>query len=81
MSASSAYSRSKASRWTRGYDGPVGPARCRKREIVQITDMSAFVAEQRVNVSEWKNGKLITPFESVYVPAIRSEEIGAVHRA
>jgi hypothetical protein len=52
-----------------------------KREIVQITDMSAFVAEQRANVGEWKNGKLITPFESVYVPAIRSEEIGAVHRA
>jgi hypothetical protein len=38
-----------------------------KREIVQITDMSRFVAEQRANVREWKNGKLITPLESVYV--------------
>jgi hypothetical protein len=37
-----------------------------KREIVQIIDMSAFVAEQRANVHEWKNGKLITPFERVY---------------
>jgi hypothetical protein len=40
-----------------------------KREIVQIIDMSAFVAEQRSNVHEWKNGTLITPIEHVYVPA------------
>src|SRR6516162_2510135 len=32
-----------------------------KREIVQIIDMSAFVAEQRPNVHEWKSGKLMTP--------------------
>src|SRR5271157_2322278 len=38
-----------------------------KREIVQIIDMSAFVAEQRSYVHEWKSGKLITPVESVYV--------------
>jgi hypothetical protein len=36
------------------------------REILQIIDMSAFVAEQRPNVHEWKNGKLITPIERVY---------------
>jgi hypothetical protein len=53
-----------------------------KREIVQIIDISAFVAEQRANVREWTNGKLITPIESEYVPAgPRREEIGAVHRA
>ena len=32
-------------------------------------DMSAFVAEQRSNVHEWKNGKLTTPIERVYQPA------------
>lgn len=40
-----------------------------KREIVQIIDMSDFVAEQRANISEWKSGKLLTPTEQVYVPA------------
>lgn len=40
-----------------------------KREIVQIIDTSAFVAEQRSNVHEWRNGKLITPLERIYVPA------------
>jgi hypothetical protein len=40
-----------------------------KREIVQIIDMSAFVAEQRSNICEWKNGTLITPLEHVYVSA------------
>jgi len=50
-----------------------------KRETVQIIDMSAFVGEQRANVREWRNGKLITPFERVYVPADSGiEEIGAV---
>jgi hypothetical protein len=38
-----------------------------KREIVQIIDMSAFVAEQRSHIGDWKDGKLITPKESVYV--------------
>ncbi len=40
-----------------------------KREIVQIIDMSAFVAGQRANVGDWRSGKLITPVEDVYVPA------------
>jgi uncharacterized protein DUF4291 len=40
-----------------------------KREIVQIIDMSAFVAEQRSNIGAWKSGALITPTEYVYVPA------------
>jgi hypothetical protein len=40
-----------------------------KREIVQITDMSAFVAEQRANVRGWKTGNLMTPSERVYLPA------------
>jgi Domain of unknown function (DUF4291) len=39
-----------------------------KREVVQIIDMSAFVAEQSSNVKEWQDGKLLTPIESVYVP-------------
>jgi len=43
-----------------------------KREIVQIIDMSAFVAEQRSNVHEWKSGKLLTPIEQVYNPADRT---------
>jgi hypothetical protein len=36
---------------------------------VQIIDMSAFIAEQRNNVGEWQNGKLVKPMEKVYVPA------------
>jgi Domain of unknown function (DUF4291) len=40
-----------------------------KREIVQIIDMSGFVTQQRANVREWKNGKLITPIERAYIPA------------
>ncbi len=40
-----------------------------KRELVEIRDMSAFVAEQRPNIADWKNGKLLTPTEQVYVPA------------
>ena len=40
-----------------------------KREIVQIIDMSDFVAEQRANVGDWRSGKLLTPVEDVYVPA------------
>jgi hypothetical protein len=40
-----------------------------KREIIQIIDMSAFVAEQRSNVHQWKTGKLMTPIERVYLPA------------
>jgi hypothetical protein len=40
-----------------------------KREIVQIIDVSLFIAEQRANIHAWKNGKLLTPAERVYVPA------------
>lgn len=40
-----------------------------KREILQIVDMTAFVAEQRPNVHEWRTGKLMTPSECVYMPA------------
>ena len=40
-----------------------------KREIVQIIDMSEFVAEQRANVGDWVSGKLLTPVEDVYVPS------------
>jgi hypothetical protein len=40
-----------------------------KREVVQIIDVSAFVAEQTVTVHEWKTGKLMTPIERVYTPA------------
>jgi hypothetical protein len=40
-----------------------------KREVVQILDMSAFVASQRSNIGDWQSGKLITPVENVYVPA------------
>jgi hypothetical protein len=41
---------------------------CGKREIVQIIDMSDFVAEQRPHIREWKNCKLRTPIEGVYLP-------------
>ncbi len=40
-----------------------------RREIVEILDVSEFVAEQRANVENWKCGELFTPVESVYVPA------------
>jgi hypothetical protein len=40
-----------------------------RREIVQVIDMTAFVADQRSNVGHWRNGKLITPVEEIYVPA------------
>jgi hypothetical protein len=38
-----------------------------RREIVEIIDMSAFVADQRSNIRAWKTGKLITPNEQVYL--------------
>ncbi len=49
-----------------GLRGPVLEA-YGKREIVEIIDMSAFVAEQRESVADWRNGKLITPTEGIYV--------------
>ncbi len=39
-----------------------------KREAVEITDVSGFVAEQIVNISSWKAGALVTPTEQVYRP-------------
>src|SRR5262249_39288263 len=48
-----------------------------KREVVQIIDMSTFVAEQRANVSDWRSGKLVTPTENVYVAARPNNAIGA----
>ncbi len=41
-----------------------------KREIVEIIDMSDFVAEQRARARDWKT-ELITPLERVYIPAGR----------
>lgn len=40
-----------------------------KNEIVEIIDMSEFVAEQRVFIGDWRSGKLVTPAERVYVPS------------
>ena len=40
-----------------------------KNEIVEIIDMSEFVAEQRAFIGDWKSGKLVTPAEQVYVPS------------
>lgn len=39
-----------------------------KAEIVEIIDMTEFVAEQRQYILEWRSGKLITPIENVYAP-------------
>jgi Domain of unknown function (DUF4291) len=39
-----------------------------KRELVEVIDMSDFVAEQRANADAWQSGRLLTPLESVYVP-------------
>lgn len=40
-----------------------------QREIVEILDISALVADRRPNIHEWKTGTLMTPTERVYVPA------------
>jgi hypothetical protein len=45
-----------------------------KQEIVQIIDMSAFVAEQRANIADWRNGKLVTPTEDVYVTSATNQK-------
>jgi len=39
-----------------------------KREIVEIIDISEFVAEQRTRAGNWQSGGLHTPVEQVYVP-------------
>jgi hypothetical protein len=40
-----------------------------KHEVVELIDMTEFVAEQRTKAGNWQNGDLLTPEESVYVPA------------
>lgn len=39
-----------------------------QRELVEVIDMTAFVAEQRPHAATWPSGRLITPDERVYVP-------------
>jgi hypothetical protein len=39
-----------------------------KDEIVEIIDMSDFVALQRELIGDWQSGTLLTPSEHVYVP-------------
>ncbi|MEM1068048.1 MAG: DUF4291 domain-containing protein [Planctomycetota bacterium] len=39
-----------------------------KREVVEILDVSQFVAKQRENSGDWKSGTLMTPTERVYYP-------------
>src|SRR5262249_7872111 len=39
-----------------------------KREIIEIVDMSEFVAEQRERAASWQSGELETPVETAYVP-------------
>jgi hypothetical protein len=40
-----------------------------KREIVEIIDLTGFVAEQRPLAISWRSGDLRTPAEQVYVPS------------
>lgn len=40
-----------------------------KNEIVEVIDVSEFVAEQREFIGDGKSGKLVTPAEQVYVPS------------
>jgi hypothetical protein len=51
-----------------------------QREIVEIIDMSGFVADQRTRIATWASGELLTPVERVYLPADRSiaEHVGVV---
>lgn len=37
-----------------------------RREALEITDISNYVAEQRSNIADWK--QLVTPREDVYIP-------------
>ncbi len=43
-----------------------------EREILEIIDVSAFVAEQRQNAARQRLGELVTPQERVYVPDNRA---------
>ncbi|SFH58518.1 DUF4291 domain-containing protein [Planctomicrobium piriforme] len=40
-----------------------------RSEIVEIIDMSPFVAKQRPLALKWETGELFTPTEHVYIPA------------
>jgi hypothetical protein len=40
----------------------------RKRQLVEVIDVSDFVAGQRVNVETRADGRLVTPLERVYAP-------------
>lgn len=40
-----------------------------RREIVEVIDMTDFVASQREHAATWQEGKLLTPEEQVYIPA------------
>ena len=40
-----------------------------KREIVEVIDITDFVATQRRHAASWQEGTLLTPEERVYVPA------------
>jgi hypothetical protein len=40
-----------------------------KREIIEVIDMSEFVAQQRPKATNWTNGELQTPVGQVYVPS------------
>ena len=39
-----------------------------KREVIEVIDMTDFVAAQRSNAASWQEGKLVTPEERVYLP-------------
>lgn len=39
-----------------------------QKESIEIIDISDFVAEQRELASRWRDGRLLTPVESVYRP-------------
>lgn len=40
-----------------------------KNEIVEIIDVSEFVAQQREYIADWQSGTLLTPTEDVYAPS------------
>jgi len=39
-----------------------------RRQILEIIDLSSFVAEQRVNITSDRRAELVTPLERVYTP-------------
>jgi hypothetical protein len=40
-----------------------------KKQILEIVDISEFVAVQRTKAVNWQNGELCTPTEKEYLPA------------